>query len=79
MVSLLKVTGSAQSPRMNPCPSARPGEREQEENRQGGSPGLPATGGSEDRGMPILFLLGVPGQSPRIPDQIEQRCRAATP
>ena len=24
---------------------------------------------SEDRGMPILFLLGVPGQSPRTPDQ----------
>jgi DNA-binding XRE family transcriptional regulator len=54
---------------MNPCPSARPGEGEQEENRQGGPPGLAATEGSEDRGMPILFLLGVPGQSPRIPYQ----------
>ena len=25
--------------RMNPCPSANPGEGEQEENRQGGPPG----------------------------------------
>jgi hypothetical protein len=31
--SLLWLRGSAQSPRMNPCPLARPGEREQEENR----------------------------------------------
>src|ERR1700739_5123447 len=35
MVSLLGLRGSAQSPRMNPCPSARPGEGEQEENRRG--------------------------------------------
>ncbi len=33
MVSLLWLRGSAQTPRMNPCPSARPGEGEQEENR----------------------------------------------
>jgi hypothetical protein len=72
------VTGSAQNPRMNPCPSARPGEGEQEENRQGGPPGLAATAGSEDRGMQILFLLGVPGQSPRTPGQKDQSCRAAT-
>src|ERR1700730_5079869 len=37
MVSPL-VWGSAQSPRMNPCPSARPGEGEQEENRRGYRP-----------------------------------------
>ena len=66
------LRGSAQSPRMNPCPSARPGEGEQEENRQGGPPGLAASTASEDRGMPILFLLGVPGQSPRTPDQQER-------
>jgi hypothetical protein len=36
--------GSAQSPRMNPCPSARPGEGEQEENRRGS---LSAQSGSE--------------------------------
>src|ERR1700736_699306 len=40
ITSLLRVWGSAQSPRMNPCPSARPDEGEQEENRQGGPPGL---------------------------------------
>jgi hypothetical protein len=52
---------------MNPCPSARPGEGEQEENRQGGPPGLVATGGSEDRGMPILFLLGGARAAPSHP------------
>jgi hypothetical protein len=26
-----------------------------------------------------LFLLGVPGQSPRTPDFKEKKCRAATP
>ena len=41
MVSLsCGLPGSTQNPRMNPCPSARPGEGEQEENRQGGPPGL---------------------------------------
>src|ERR1700739_2579353 len=80
MVSLLGLRGSAQSPRMNPCPSARPGEGEQEENRRGS---LSAQSGSElateDWGRPILFLLGVPGQSPRTPDLTKQSCRAATP
>jgi hypothetical protein len=38
MVSLLWLRGSAQTPRMNPRPSARPGEGEQEENRRGGRP-----------------------------------------
>jgi len=61
---------------MNPCPSARPGEGEQEENRQGGPPGLAGRVAPEDRGMPILFLLGVPGQSPRTPDQIENAAPA---
>src|ERR1700692_102493 len=84
MVCLLWVRGSAQSPRMNPCPSARPGEGEQEENRRGSlsaqSGSDPrASGGSEDWGRPILFLLGVPGQSPRTPDSKQRRCRAATP
>src|ERR1700682_2249836 len=32
--------------------------------------------GREDRGMPILFLLGVPGQRPRTPDFKQGRCRA---
>src|SRR6202035_1540778 len=35
MVSSPWLRGSAQNPRMNPCPSARPGEGEQEENRRG--------------------------------------------
>jgi hypothetical protein len=65
---------------MNPCPSARPGKGEQEQNRRGS---LSAQSGSEcqaseDRGRPILFLLGVPGQSPRIPDQQKERNRGAT-
>src|ERR1700719_3291859 len=80
MVSLLWLRGSAQNPRMTPCPSARPGEGEQEENRRGS---LSAQSGSEpaseDWGRPILFLLGVPGQSPRTPDFKQRRCRAATP
>src|SRR5580692_468965 len=46
MVSLLWLRGSAQSPRMNPCPSARPGEGEQEENRRGS---LSAQSGSDPR------------------------------
>jgi hypothetical protein len=35
LMILLLVRGSAQNPRMNPCPSARPGEGEREENRKG--------------------------------------------
>src|ERR1700730_2024969 len=82
MVSPL-VWGSAQSPRMTPCPSARPGEGEQEENRRGSlsaqSGSDPrASGGSEDWGRPILFLLGVPGQSPRTPDFKQRNCREAS-
>lgn len=65
--------GFCAEPRMNPCPSARPGEGEQEENRQGGPPGLAASAASEDRGMPILFLLGVSGQSPHTPEQPGKR------
>src|ERR1700730_12953852 len=73
MVCLLWVRGSAQSPRMNPCPSARPGEGEQEANRRGSLSAQSGrdpreSGGTEDWGRPILFLLGVPGQSPRTPE-----------
>src|ERR1700688_1867257 len=84
MVFLLRLRGSAQSPRMNPCPSARPGEGEQEENRRGSLSAQSGSdpresGGSEDWGRPILFLLGVPGQSPRSPDYKQRSCRGATP
>src|SRR4029077_891937 len=77
IVLLLRVSplvgGSAQSPRMNPCPSARPGEGEQEENRRGSLSAQSGSdpresGGTADWGRPILFLLGVPGQRPRPPD-----------
>jgi hypothetical protein len=60
------VMGSAQSARMNPCPPARPGEGEQEQNRRGTSRSA-AGAASEDWGRPILCLLEVPGQSPRTP------------
>jgi hypothetical protein len=50
---------------MNPCPSARPAEGEQGEDRQGAARSA-GTSGSEDRGMLILFLLGC-RQSPGIP------------
>ncbi len=57
---------------MNPCPSARPGEGEQEQNRRGSLSARSGrdsreSGRTEDWGRPILFLLGVPGQSPRTP------------
>jgi hypothetical protein len=64
---------------MNPCPSARPGEGEQEENRRGDRPVYSEprqSGGSADRRIPILFLLGVPGQSPRSPDQTNKLPRS---
>jgi hypothetical protein len=34
----------------------------------GGTTRSATTGGREDRGIPIFFLLGVPGRSPRTPD-----------
>jgi hypothetical protein len=80
MVSLLWLWGSAQSPRMNPCPSARPGEGEQEQNRRGS---LSARSGSERSDAKIggdrfCSCLGVPGQSPRTPDPTKERRRSAT-
>lgn len=54
---------------MNPCPSARPGEGEQEQNRRGS---LSAQSGSEQSerrlGETDFVLAGVPGQSPRTPE-----------
>src|SRR6185295_4793980 len=67
MVSLLWLQGSAQNPRMNPCPSARPGEGEQEENRQGGPPDLPATlaqaGGAKIGGCRFCSCWGCQGSA----------------
>src|ERR1700739_3972703 len=63
MVSLLWLRGSAQSPRMNPCPSARPGEGEQEENRQGGPPGLQRPQGEEIGGWRVCSCWGCQGRA----------------
>ena len=79
IVSLRWLQGSAQSPRMNPCPSARPGEGEQEENRRGS---LSTQSGRErsDRrlGDADFVLDGVAGQNSPCPRlQTKKMSRAA--
>jgi hypothetical protein len=59
--------GSEQSPRMNPYPLVRPVRGSKKKIGRGDRP-VCSEPASEDRGMPILFLLGVPGQSPRTPE-----------
>ena len=71
------VWGSAQIPRMNPCPSARPGEGEQEENRTGS---LSARSGSEAKigGDRFCSCWGCQGRA-FAPLIKQTKCRAAAP
>jgi hypothetical protein len=69
-------TGSAQTPRMNPCPSARPGEGEQEENRRGDRP--VCSDRRERRSGDTDFLLaGGVRAEPSHSQTKEERCRAS--
>ncbi len=79
MVSLLWLRGSAQTPRMNPCPSARPGEGEQEENRRGYLSARSGSERSERRSGDADFVLaGGARAEPSHPRPTKERCRAAT-
>jgi hypothetical protein len=67
-------------PRMNPCPSARPGEG-QEGNRQERTARSVGRAATEDRGRPILFLRGARAEpSPPLTIVLMlTMCRGAAP
>ena len=77
LVILLLVRGSAQNPRMNPCPSARPGEGEREENRRGDRP-IWRRVRERRLGRPILFLLGYQDRF-LAPPTAQTMCGTAAP
>lgn len=56
---------------MNPCPSARPGEGEQDENREGGPPGLQRPEGVKIGGYRFSSCWGCQGRALASPTQIE--------